>query len=77
MKDKLIKRLEELKEEYDSGKKILMELNSKESELQQNMLRISGAIQVLEEELKKEQDEGENVSVLDINTNPEKTSIQG
>jgi len=39
----------ELKEEYQKGQKKLLVLNQETSELSNTMLRISGAIQVLEE----------------------------
>ena len=51
MQEKLEKRLKELKEEFENGKKMLGEIETKRDELQQNMLRISGAIQVLNEVL--------------------------
>lgn len=43
------KRLHELKTEYESGQKMLVDLEKRQAELQQTLLRISGAIQVLEE----------------------------
>lgn len=54
MKDQLEKRLEELKAEFDQGQKMLVEVESRRENLRQSMLRISGAIQVLEELLEKE-----------------------
>ncbi len=54
MKEQLEKRLAELKNELETGQKMLADLDAKRAELQQNMLRISGAIQVLEEELNRE-----------------------
>ena len=51
MRDQLQKRLAQLKGEYDAGQKMLSELEHKQMELRQTMLRIAGAIQVLEEEL--------------------------
>jgi hypothetical protein len=53
MQEQLKNRLEELKEEFDRGKKRLEALDAEANELRQTLLRISGAIQVLEEELKK------------------------
>ena len=44
-------RLEELKHEYEAGQKMLSDLEQKKMALEQTMLRISGAIQVLEEML--------------------------
>ena len=51
MKEQMEKRLGELKNELAAGEKLLAELHAKQSSLQQTMLRISGAIQVLEEML--------------------------
>ena len=48
MKEQLEKRIKELKNEFESGKKILEELDVKRTDLTQTLLRISGAIQVLE-----------------------------
>lgn len=45
------RRLLELKGEMDSGQKMDAELTNKQAELRQTLLRISGAIQVLEEML--------------------------
>lgn len=42
-------RLHELKAEYESGQKMLADLEKRQAELHQTLLRISGAIQVLEE----------------------------
>jgi len=44
-------RLEELRAEYEKGKKTLDELESQASSVRATLLRISGAIQVLQEEL--------------------------
>jgi hypothetical protein len=52
MKEQLQKRLEELKREFEVGQNKLRELESEEVNLRQTLLRISGAIQVLDEELK-------------------------
>ena len=51
MKKQLEKRLKELKTEYESGQKMLADLESKAANLRNTLIRISGAIQVLEEEL--------------------------
>ncbi len=53
MREQLLKRLQELKAEYESGQKMVAEFETKQLELQKTLLRISGAIQVLEEELTK------------------------
>ncbi len=54
MKEQLEKRLAELKAEYEAGQKMLADLEKKRSELQATLLRISGAIQVIEEMLQQE-----------------------
>jgi prefoldin subunit 5 len=51
MRDQMEQRLEELKKEYEAGQKMLADLEQKKMNLEQTMLRISGAIQVLEEML--------------------------
>jgi hypothetical protein len=45
--------LEELGKEYEKGLNELRELETRQATLRQTMLRISGAIQVIEEELKR------------------------
>ena len=54
MKQKLEERLQELRNELESGRKLLDEIETKKVNLQQTLLRISGAIQVLEEMLASE-----------------------
>jgi predicted nucleic acid-binding Zn-ribbon protein len=49
----LEQRLKELRSELESVQKILADLNNRASNLRETMLRISGAIQVLEEEIAK------------------------
>lgn len=49
MKEQLTERLEKLKGEFESGQKMLADLEARQANLQQTLLRISGAIQVLEE----------------------------
>jgi predicted nuclease with TOPRIM domain len=51
VKERLEQRLIELKNEFESGQKMLAELGTKQATLRETLLRISGAIQVLEEEL--------------------------
>jgi uncharacterized coiled-coil protein SlyX len=53
MKEQLEQRLKELKAEFESGHKALAELENRQADLRNTLLRISGAIQVLEEELGK------------------------
>jgi hypothetical protein len=49
MRRRLEQRLQELKAEFETGQKMLAELEQKRANLEQTILRISGAIQVLEE----------------------------
>jgi len=44
-------RLEELRAEYEKGKKTLEDLEAQAANVRATLLRISGAIQVLQEEL--------------------------
>ena len=53
MREQLETRLQELKAEFESGQKMLAELDQRRANLEKTLLRISGAIQVLEEELHK------------------------
>jgi len=57
MKQQLNRRLQELKVEFDSGQKILTQLEAKQANTRNTLLRISGAIQVLEELLSEVQAE--------------------
>ncbi len=58
MKEQLEKRLKELKEEFESGQKMLIELDARRANLSESLLRISGAIQVLQEEINKSNGSG-------------------
>jgi predicted nuclease with TOPRIM domain len=57
MQEQLKRRLEELKQEYEAGAARLRELETQGARLRETMLRISGAIQVLEETLAEAQAE--------------------
>lgn len=56
MHDLIEKRLEELKRELEIGQKMLAELDSKRENTRHTILRISGAIQVLEELIQRDMD---------------------
>lgn len=62
MKQKLEERLRELRNELDSGRALLDEMETKKANLQSTLLRISGAIQVLEELLASEKGPGPDAS---------------
>ena len=64
MKQQLQQRLQALKTEFESGQKVLAELEAKQANVQNTLLRIQGAIQVLEEELAKA-DENNQIALLD------------
>lgn len=51
-------RLNALREEFASGEQKLGDLNAQVAQLRDTLLRISGAIQVLEEELSKADEQG-------------------
>ena len=53
MRKQLQQRLIALRTEYESGQKMLASLEIKQATLRETLLRISGAIQVLEEELSR------------------------
>ena len=54
MRELLEKRLAELKTEYEQGEKMLSDLDARREQVRQTLLRISGAVQILEEMLKDE-----------------------
>ncbi|WP_024833732.1 hypothetical protein [Ruminiclostridium josui] len=54
MKEKIEERIKELKGEFENGQKILEDLDAKRAGLNQTLLRISGAIQALEELMPEE-----------------------
>lgn len=49
MREQLDRRLAELKSEFETGQARLRDLNQQQAHIQETLLRISGAIQVLEE----------------------------
>lgn len=55
MKENIEARINELKLEFEEGNKMLEEIDMKRISLEQTMLRISGAIQALEELMPKEE----------------------
>ena len=59
MRQQIEQRLRELKAEYAAGQKALAELENKKTILENTLLRLDGAIKVLEEELRKENSDEE------------------
>jgi hypothetical protein len=53
MRAQLERRLVELKSQFESGCRLLRDLEARQANLKNSLLRISGAIEVLEEELRK------------------------
>lgn len=49
MQEQLQQRLNELRSEFEAGKAMMADLEAKQTNLRETLLRISGAIQVLEE----------------------------
>jgi len=49
MSERLEERLKTLETEFENGKKMMLELEARETALRSSLLRISGAIQVLRE----------------------------
>ncbi|AKF86234.1 hypothetical protein SAMN05443572_103355 [Myxococcus fulvus] len=64
MKSQIEKRLADLKAEHEAGQKMLAELDAKRAGLVQTMLRIEGAMQVLQELLPS--DEANNATVTNL-----------
>lgn len=65
MKEKMEQRLQQLRNEYETGQKMLADLEAKQLNLRETLLRINGAIQVLEEVLEEDSTpESENHSQL-------------
>lgn len=58
MREQLEERLKALEAEFQSGQKVLAELQARQLEVRGTLLRISGAIQVLRELLPKPDSDG-------------------
>ena len=56
MKAQLERRLAELRAEFEKGQEALADLDTQRDNLRQTLLRISGAIQVLEEEINRSEE---------------------
>lgn len=78
MRDQLEQRLKALKTELEAGEKVLADLDVRRANLRETLLRISGAIQVLEEELAKtDQPVMNGAEQLGEGASPEKAPING
>ncbi len=75
MREQLQRRLEELKKEFTAGRARATELEQQQTTLHQTLLRISGAIQVLEEELKVAQ--SQNDASIGANTQADSSHANG
>jgi hypothetical protein len=51
MRDQLEQRLQALRAELESGERLMADLDTRKASLHDTLLRIGGAVQVLEEEL--------------------------
>lgn len=67
MSEQLEGRLKSLEMEFETGKKMLAELETRESDLRGTLLRISGAIQVLREFIPSTDGQAEP-SVVEVET---------
>lgn len=65
MKEKIETRLAELRQEFETGQRMLTELDEKREKLRESMLRIAGAVQVLEEMAAPEEDNAGTVVPFD------------
>jgi hypothetical protein len=66
MKKQLEQRLQQLKVEFESGQKVLADLDTKQANIRETLLRIQGAIQVLEEELTKNNDASAEMDTMEL-----------
>ncbi|WP_257456359.1 hypothetical protein [Archangium lipolyticum] len=64
MKNTIEERMNTLKSEYESGQKMLAELDARRANLTQTLLRIEGAMQVLKELQETEPKPAEDAQAL-------------
>jgi len=74
MRERLEKRLQELKAEFGKGEQTLKQLEEQVAAVRQTLLRISGAIQVLEEELGEAEQPDGDVPELSMEQSMEQTT---
>lgn len=77
MKQQLEQRLQSLKTEFEAGQKILLDLEAKQANLRDTLLRISGAVQVLEEILNEASETTENGSQTPETISTEVVTTEG
>lgn len=81
MQERLQQRLQTLKAEYESGQKVLAELEAKQASVRDTLLRISGAIQILEEMLAQGENaasgDASGVAGLPLAANPGGSTLPG
>jgi predicted nuclease with TOPRIM domain len=65
MKEQLLQRLDELRSEFEAGQKMLAELETQQIHMKSSLLRISGAIQVLEELLSQAPPENQPQTIVE------------
>jgi hypothetical protein len=59
MTERIEERLTQLRAEFENGQRVLDDLEARRAGVQSSLLRIAGAIQVLEELIAGQPDEGE------------------
>lgn len=77
MKQQLEQRLQSLKAEFEAGQKMLADIEAKQANLRETLLRISGAIQVLEEVLNQASETTDNGSQIPETVSAEVVTTAG
>lgn len=77
MEEQLKQRLDDLESEFNNGQKMLAETDTKRENLTHSLIKISGAIQVLREEIEKHNNTTNENLASTINTmkNEAKTKV--
>ncbi|XHX78801.1 MAG: hypothetical protein RBJ76_02390 [Stenomitos frigidus ULC029] len=76
MKQQIEQRLHDLTAEFESGQTLLAELETRQATLKSTLLRISGAIQVLEELLIEAKTDSDNHHYLPDHLPPTEAVLQ-
>jgi hypothetical protein len=69
MQQQIQERLQQLQAEFAEGQKVLVDLETKQANVHQTLLRISGAMQVLEELLAPSESTPEHLNGVPLNSN--------